>query len=91
MLIVLVGMGFRKLHGKIPLASINSFAISAACHPPKEDADAAVKRVMWGEDERGPDSEIGHCTFTSFDVTAPVEGRMYACFQRRETVTVDMH
>jgi hypothetical protein len=83
MLFVLVGMGFRKLQGKIPLANSNSFAIAAACHRPEEDKDAALKGVMWGEVQAGSDSEVGHCCFTSMEVTAPVEGKLYAGFRRR--------
>jgi hypothetical protein len=83
MLFALVGMGFRKLAGKIPLANSNSFAIAAACHRPEEDKDAALKGVMWGEVHRGSDSEVGHCSFTSMDVTAPVEGKLYAGLRRR--------
>ena len=83
MLFALVGMGFRKLAGKIPLANSNSFAIAAACHRPEEDKDAALKGVMWGEVHRGSVSEVGHCSFTSMDVTAPVEGRLYAGLRRR--------
>jgi hypothetical protein len=83
MLFVLVGMGFRKLEGKIPLANSNSFAIAAACHRTEEDKDAALKGVMWGEVHRGSDSEVGHCSFTSMDVTAPVEGKLYAGLRRR--------
>ena len=86
MLVVLVRMGFRKLYGKIPLASSNSYAISAACHPPEQDTDAALKPVMWGEVQTGSESEVGHCCFTSMDVTAPVEGRMYAGLRKREEV-----
>lgn len=84
MLFVLVGMGFRKLRGKVPLANSNSLAISAACHRPEEDKNAAVKGVMWGEVLTGSDGEIGHCSFTSMDVTAPVEGKLYAGLRRRE-------
>jgi hypothetical protein len=83
MLLVLVGMGFRKLKGNIPLANSNSFAIAAACHRPKDDKDAVVKGVMWGEVHTGADSEVGHCSFTSMEVTAPVEGKLYAGFRRR--------
>jgi len=83
MLFVLVGMGFRKLQGKIPLANSNSFAIAAACHRPEEDKNAALKGVMWGEVQAGSDSEVGHCSFTSLEVTAPVEGKMYAGLRRR--------
>jgi hypothetical protein len=83
MLCVLVGMGFRKLQGKIPLANSNSLAIAAACHPPEEDKNAAVKGVMWGEVYTGSNCEIGHCSFTSMEVTTPVEGKLYAGFRRR--------
>ena len=78
-----LGIGFRKLHGKVPLANSNSFANSAACHPPEEDKNAAVKGVMWGEVHTGSDSEIGHCSFSSMDVTTPAGGKMYAGFRRR--------
>jgi hypothetical protein len=78
MLFVLVGMGFRKLQGKIPLANSNSLAISAACHRPEEDKNAALKGVMWGEVQTGSDSEVRHCSSTSMEVTAPVEGKLYA-------------
>lgn len=87
MLVVLVRIGSRKLYGRIPLASSNSYAISAACHPPEEDIDAALKPVMWGEVQAGSDSEVGHCSFTSMEVTAPLEGRMYAGLRKREEAT----
>jgi hypothetical protein len=83
MLFVLVGMGFRKLQGKIPLANSNSFVIAAACHRPEEDKDAELKGVMWGEVHTGSDNEVGHCCFTSMEVTAPVEGKLYAGFRKR--------
>jgi hypothetical protein len=83
MLFVLVGMGFRNLQGKIPLANSNSFAIAAACHRPEEDKDAELKGVMWGEVHTGSDNEVGHCCFTSMEVTAPVEGKLYAGFRKR--------
>lgn len=87
MLFVVVGMGFRKLHGKIPLASSNSMAISAACHRPDGDMDAAVKHVMWGEIQATMYNEVGHCTFTDMEVTPPIEGKMYAGFRKRVGIT----
>lgn len=33
----------------MPLAGNCSLAISAACHPPLDDEDAALKPLMWGE------------------------------------------
>ena len=60
-----------------------SAAISAACHRPEEDHDAALQPIMWGvvgeeiyfeEDDR----TFGHCAFTSFEIKEPVEGHWYA-------------
>jgi hypothetical protein len=83
MLFALVGMGFRKLQGKIPLADTNSFAIAAACHRPEKNKNAAVEGMMWGEVHTGSDSEVGHCYFTSMDVMVLVERELYAGFRRR--------
>lgn len=82
MLLVVMSMAFRKLPGGIPLANSNSMAISAACHRPEHDTDAAFKSVMWGEIAATADSDVGHCTFTSIEVVAPVEGKMYAGMRR---------
>ena len=82
--VVLVGLahGFRKYQDGMPLAGCCSAAISAACHPPEEDNDASVKAVLWGvvDEAAGDDTgcAVGHCSFTSFEVTAPVEGQLYA-------------
>jgi hypothetical protein len=68
-----------KLQPGIPLAGNCSWAISAACHPPAGDRDAALKPVQWGavshgSEEGGP----GHCCFTSLEVERPELGRLYA-------------
>lgn len=66
--------GFRR-HRGMPLAGSCSAAISAACHRPEEDVDAATKPVKWGvvSSENG----VGHCCFTSFEVSQPVSGKHY--------------
>lgn len=67
----------------MPLAVSNSAAISAACHPPKEDSDASVLPVQWGvvsheyNAEFSRDEHVGHCCFTSFPVEPPIEGHLY--------------
>ena len=75
-IMILLGVlnGFRR-HGGMPLAGSCSAAISAACHRPEEDVDAATKPVMWGvvSSENG----VGHCCFTSFEVSRPVPGEHY--------------
>lgn len=77
--IVLVGIanGLRKARVGMPLVGSCSAAISAACHPPKEDVDASLKRVMWGIVAEGS-SNTSDCSFTSFKVEAPVVGTLYA-------------
>lgn len=76
-IVVLFGIlnGFRRYKPGIPLVGSCSAAISAACHRPKEDEDAAGKPLMWGV--VSTKDGIGHCCFTSFDVTPPVEGELY--------------
>ena len=69
----------------MPLAGSCSAAISAACHPPEADVDASIKRIMWGvvaEDCFQYEGEgVGHCSFTSSTVEAPVVGKWYAGLQ----------
>lgn len=83
-IVVLLGIanGFRKARVGMPLAGSCSAAISAACHPPETDVDASMKRVMWGvvnkESFKHLDESVGHCSFTSFKVEAPIEGNLYA-------------
>ena len=83
-LIVIVGLahGFRRFYSVMPLARSCSAAISAACHPPEMDTDAALKAVQWGivetYDNENGDNDVGHCCFTSFEVSEPIEGQMYA-------------
>ena len=68
--------GFRRYPGNIPLAGTCSAAISAACHPPADDRDAAFKEVRYGEVETK--DRVRHCTFTSYPVTTPITGELYA-------------
>ena len=76
-IVVLTGIlnGFRRYKPGIPLVGSCSAAISAACHQPKEDNDAADKPLMWGV--VSTKDGVGHCCFTSFEVTPPVEGERY--------------
>lgn len=82
MVIICVGLGARKYPPGIPLAASCSAAISAACHPPEKDADAAYLPVKWGEVPSGVDSnlepEVGHCCLSSEEVIPPTPGRLYA-------------
>ena len=77
-IVVLIGIlhGFRRYKPGVPLVGSCSAAISAACHRPNEDVDAPYKPVMWGAVESS--NPIGHCCLTSFEVTKPVKGQVYA-------------
>lgn len=72
LLLIALGLGFRKLHGCIPVVGSCSVAISAACHRPKEDIDASVLPVNWGAVSRH------RCCFTSQKVHDLVSGRPHA-------------
>lgn len=69
---------FRRYDPNIPLVGSCSAAISAACHPPESDQDAAWKNVRWGVVKDEKSGEVGHCSLTSFEVEEPVTGRLYA-------------
>ena len=77
-IMVLLGIlnGFRRYKAGMPLIGSCSAAISAACHAMKKDPDAALLRVMWGAVET--QGAVGHCCFSSFDVSPPVDGEAYA-------------
>ncbi|KAJ5726248.1 uncharacterized protein N7483_007605 [Penicillium malachiteum] len=91
MMILLIGMSFRKYKSLIPVADSRSAAISAACHPPKDEdmENAAYGKLMWTETP-GPtwwdsfEDEIkegkGHCSFTSVQAgtSSPILGRLYS-------------
>ncbi|KAF2500874.1 hypothetical protein BU16DRAFT_437228, partial [Lophium mytilinum] len=66
----------RSLRQRVPFAAGNSMVVSAACHPPADDVDVHLKKVMWGEVGRFKD--VGHCSLSSADVGEPVPGMRYA-------------
>lgn len=52
LMLVIVGMGFSKFPSSMPVVESCSLVIAAACHPPKDDTDAAVLPVQWGDTQR---------------------------------------
>ncbi|KAF2452340.1 hypothetical protein BDY21DRAFT_407015, partial [Lineolata rhizophorae] len=74
----LVALALRRYRRGMPLAGSCSAAISAACHPPRCDADASALPVKWGALIEEPVDGVGHCTFTSLRVEPPNGGRRYA-------------
>jgi hypothetical protein len=80
MLLVIFVNGFRRVTFDMPLVGGCSMAISASCHAPAEGADAA-KALQWGVVEPSydvPQPEVGHCSFSSAEVSMPVEDERYA-------------
>lgn len=75
--IVLWGKSYNK--PGIPQGGFNSAVLSAACHPPAGETDVHLKPVQWGM-VSPPDEEagVGHCSFSSEEVSLPVEGKKYA-------------
>ncbi|KAI9738738.1 MAG: hypothetical protein M1834_008243 [Cirrosporium novae-zelandiae] len=90
LVIAVVLNGCRKYRPGLPLVSSCSAAISAACHNLDGDPDAAFLPVKWGvmkldDDNHNKDRNItiGHCSFTSDEVTMPVPGEKYAGIRSR--------
>ena len=83
--VVITGItcGFRRSKGGMPLAGSCSAAISAACHPPESDINPSMRPVMWGVvtdvvHTKAGGNGVGHCSFTNFEVSAPIVGEHYA-------------
>jgi hypothetical protein len=81
MVAAVVGFGFIPYERGIPLAGSCSLAISTACHPEQGvwvgDCVLSEQKVQWGLDNTSLDG-IGHCAFSSAEVSPLVKGRMYA-------------
>jgi len=77
--IVIGFLGSRRLKAsKMPIAREWSVAISAACHPPRLDLDAAFKPVRWGVVEDDTNALYPHCSFSSKEVKEPKVNVQYA-------------
>ncbi|WAO95319.1 Hypothetical protein NCS54_01293200 [Fusarium falciforme] len=71
-LLITVGMSLRPMTTAIPVGGPCSAVISAACHAPEGDEDAALKLVRWGA--VGGTNKL--CV-TSWPVKPPEVGRLY--------------
>lgn len=78
MLLVLPVLSSRKLKPGIPIVGSNSFTVSIACHPSKEDKNAAFKSLKWGAVSHQERDIAGHCCLTSHAVEKPRCGTFYA-------------
>ncbi|KAB8207648.1 hypothetical protein BDV34DRAFT_223209 [Aspergillus parasiticus] len=78
MFAILTTVSTFKLKPDIPVVGSCSVAISAACHPPEEDSDAAGKPLSWGAVRHQEGDRPGHCCLTSQTVEKPRYGELYA-------------
>lgn len=84
MILALVVNGFRKLDPGMPVASSCSAAISAACHLPLGEEDAALYPLMYGVVEKydwGDDTEY---TGNSIAEDEEEVGHGHPCFSSEE-------
>jgi len=88
-LVILVGLllmvttlllGRRRYEAGIPLAANCSTVISAAYHTKDDFADSKVAYLplQWGVTHL--EGEVGHCAFSTEEVTFPEEDHLYAGF-----------
>ncbi|KAH9234048.1 hypothetical protein K456DRAFT_328436 [Colletotrichum gloeosporioides 23] len=69
----------RLRFGGIPVTGSCSAAISAACHPNKNEGAMWEKALQWGAVELSPlEGGPGRCSFSSHAVELPVHGQWYA-------------
>ncbi|KAG0646007.1 hypothetical protein D0Z07_7768 [Hyphodiscus hymeniophilus] len=76
--------GFRRYNSGIPLVGSCSAAISAACHRQSDDASASLLPLKWGSVDTDSMKDIGHCCLSSFEVTPPEYGILYAGKSKKE-------
>ncbi|KAH8428487.1 uncharacterized protein LDX57_006186 [Aspergillus melleus] len=82
LIVALVGIGFQRTKFLLPPVSTCSAAISAACHQPGGDSDAAWLPVKWAavvpSDAESQPPVVGHCCLTTLaNAEAPVKGCLY--------------
>lgn len=90
MVCILLGLSSRRLKSHMPLAGTCSVAISAACHPPRNESldSASLGQLTWGETIAAPtwavdhlgglEGQKGHCSFTALDTVEPSTEKLYA-------------
>jgi hypothetical protein len=77
MMVFLLVCSLRALPLGGPVVGTCSWVISAACHSPVDEVDAAFKAVKWGVTEPGSVDKPGHCCLSSHKVEEPVVDCMY--------------
>ncbi|KAJ5355111.1 uncharacterized protein N7496_012323 [Penicillium cataractarum] len=91
LIVTLIGIGFQRTMFLLPPVSTCSAAISAACHQPEGDSDAALLPVEWAvvvpSDAESQPPVVGHCSLTTL---ANAEGpQLGKYFQSRDLVIAE--
>jgi hypothetical protein len=68
---------FFKLPGEMPIVRSCSAAISAACHRPRWDTNASVKKLSYGSVEGRSTNDMEHVAFCSGETWPLRDGEMY--------------
>lgn len=68
----------RNIDVQFPPAHHCSLVTSAACDPPPDDVHCHIKPVQWWVVCKGTKDTMGHCKFSSYEVTKPEVGCLYA-------------
>lgn len=83
LIIIFATIGLSSIPCKtaVPHVGTCPAVLSAACHPPEGDENAALKEVMWGV-VSGRDSDAARdgeerCCITSWEVKPPIDGKAY--------------
>lgn len=74
-MVTTVGLSLIPCKTAIPQIGTCSAVLSAACHPPEGDEDAALKEVMWGVVSEREGAE--RCCVSSWMVKPPTVGESY--------------
>ena len=77
MLLAVLLVGAKRLRPGIPFAGHCSAVLSAACQKLPADDEITALPVQWGVVQGDESRAVQHCTFSSFEVQRPVEGRLY--------------
>ncbi|OJD17200.1 hypothetical protein AJ78_02693 [Emergomyces pasteurianus Ep9510] len=83
MLIAIFGLSLKRFDSRMPLAANCSAGISAACHPPENDKDAAFEPVMWGEVVMNTSQELERLS------TGGGDDETRSTLSRSSTATID--
>lgn len=77
-LLITISAGLKKVNTAVPTGGTCSAVVSAACHRPSGDKNAALELVKWGVVRESNGGRIqDHCCITSWPVEVPKQGRYY--------------